>query len=271
MVSGKTNKAVRLAYGIFFSLFTVVVGALFIWQILSVFSSSADPVMERHPFTREIALAALGKIDLFFWLWVGAAIAGFVLCEIFPAGKKPRKISPDLQYGRLIKRLPSVAPENLSAEFNYVRTERKIIFAVKCAGWALFAVACIVGIVYLAIPSNFNNRAVTLEILDMVKVVFPCVFAALIVLCAIAAYEKFMIKSMLPSLKALAAGNKPKEDKTLWEKIEGVFDNKYVLLGVRIALGVIAAAFILWGILNGNMRSILIKAINICTECIGLG
>jgi len=40
---------------------------------------------------------------------------------------------------------------------------------------------------------------------------------------------------------------------------------------VRIALLVAAAALIILGILNGSMKDVLMKAINICTECIGLG
>ena len=43
------------------------------------------------------------------------------------------------------------------------------------------------------------------------------------------------------------------------------------LLSVRIALYVLAAVLIADGISNGGMRDVLIKAINICTECIGLG
>ena len=39
----------------------------------------------------------------------------------------------------------------------------------------------------------------------------------------------------------------------------------------QAAIVVIAAALILAGILNGSARDVLIKAITICTECIGLG
>jgi len=39
----------------------------------------------------------------------------------------------------------------------------------------------------------------------------------------------------------------------------------------RTALYVLAVALIAAGVLNGGMRDVLIKAINICTECIGLG
>ena len=39
----------------------------------------------------------------------------------------------------------------------------------------------------------------------------------------------------------------------------------------RIAIMVCAVFFILLGVMNGGARDVLIKAINICTECIGLG
>ena len=39
----------------------------------------------------------------------------------------------------------------------------------------------------------------------------------------------------------------------------------------RAALFVIAAVFIAAGIMNGSMEDVFIKAVNICSECIGLG
>ena len=40
---------------------------------------------------------------------------------------------------------------------------------------------------------------------------------------------------------------------------------------VRMVLLAAALAMILAGVLNGGMRDVLIKAINLCTECVGLG
>ena len=40
---------------------------------------------------------------------------------------------------------------------------------------------------------------------------------------------------------------------------------------IRTAVVVAAAAFIILGILNGSARDVLVKAIHICSECIGLG
>lgn len=40
---------------------------------------------------------------------------------------------------------------------------------------------------------------------------------------------------------------------------------------IRLILTAIALLFIILGVMNGGAKDVLIKAINICTECIGLG
>ncbi|MDE6585051.1 MAG: thioredoxin [Clostridia bacterium] len=45
----------------------------------------------------------------------------------------------------------------------------------------------------------------------------------------------------------------------------------YFVWGVRGAVAVIAVTFIILGIFNEGMQSVFTKAINICSECIGLG
>ena len=47
--------------------------------------------------------------------------------------------------------------------------------------------------------------------------------------------------------------------------------NERPLLVIRIILLLIAVGLISWGVLNGGLYDVLVKAINICTECIGLG
>ena len=39
----------------------------------------------------------------------------------------------------------------------------------------------------------------------------------------------------------------------------------------RIVAALMALAMIAAGVLNGGMRDVLVKAINLCTECVGLG
>ncbi|MCM1545457.1 MAG: hypothetical protein NC033_00310 [Clostridiales bacterium] len=271
----KTCKSVRLSYGIIFGAFTVVVGALFIWQVLSLYSSGTAAGFVGKPFTRERVVEALSKIDLFFWLWIAGIVAGFVLWEVFPVAQKPRKISPDLQLARLSKRMPQTAPEGLEGEFSAIAQTKKVVFALKCAAWALFGVACVYGIVYLCIPANFPNKNVTHEILEFVKHVFPCVFAGLLVVCGAGIYEKYSVKNILPKVQKVTKGQKPQTATgTLQAKLNAVlavFNNKWVILGIRIALAVAAVVLIIVGALNGSALTVFIKAINICSECIGLG
>lgn len=40
---------------------------------------------------------------------------------------------------------------------------------------------------------------------------------------------------------------------------------------LRIFLLLLAAALLAAGVCNGGMRDVWVKAVNICTECIGLG
>lgn len=271
----KTCKSVRLYYGYIFGAFTIVVGALFIWQVLSLYVSGTRPDFVGTPFTRERVTEALSKIALFFWLWVAGIVAGFVLWEVFPVADKKRKICPDLQLARLNKRMPSSAPNGLETEFTAIGEAKRIIFALRCAAWAVFAIAAVYSLVYLCIPSNFPNKDVTHEILNMAKHIFPCIFAGLLVVCGAAVYEKYTVKKILPLAQKVTKGVKPVKkqwaEMSVREKITAFFDDKRVILALRVAVGVIGVAFIIWGALNGNMRAIFIKAINICTECIGLG
>lgn len=271
LMNEKTCKSVRLSYGIIFGVFTVIVGALFIWQVLWLYFTGTAEGFVGNPFTRERVAAALSKIDLFFWLWIALIVVGFVLWEVFPVKQRQRKICPDLQYARLNKRMPQTAPEGTGGEFAQIAQFKTVVFALKCAAWSLFGIACVYGIIYLCIPSNFPNKNVTAEILNMVKHICPCVFAGLLVICGAGIYEKFAVKAVLPAVQKVTKGQKPQAGNGALQTVSGVFDNKWVVLGIRIAVAVIAVAFIIWGALNGSALTVFIKAINICSECIGLG
>lgn len=274
MFKEKTGRSVRLYYGIFLGVFTVAVGALFVWQLFAIFNSSSAPVLNRKPFSREAVIEALSKIDLFFWLWIGFVVVGFVLWEVFPVKERPRKICPDLQYARLKERLPQNVAAGLECEYNRIRQTERLALGVKIGGYVLSGVCALATVIYLCIPSNFPNENVTLEVLAMAKTVLPVLAAAAVLSGIGAALVKFSVQKSLPDLQKATKGVKPSDavkPQSLPEKIEKFFDDRRVILAIRIALAVLAFAFIIWGALNGSARTVFIKAINICTECIGLG
>ena len=72
----------------------------------------------------------------------------------------------------------------------------------------------------------------------------------------------------------LAPAEEHKEKKTVSVTKESNIDetaNQKKLLVVRCGILAVAAFFIIYGLATGGIADVLAKAVNICTECIGLG
>ncbi len=277
----KTCKTVRLCYGIALSLMTAVTGALFIWQTLDIYLSGGS-----RPFTREIVLERLNRIAPAFWIWVVMVAVGFIIWEVFAVSCKRAPLKDDCYaLRRLKKRVPQKVGESGLASLKAVKRGELINLIVKLCAAALCLAGVAYGIAYLATASNFPKTDVNGEMLNMAAHLAPCVFAALLILCGVTLYLSISAKKQLPHVKQLIASAKADEKNgveavyvtgntavaDLYGRWKALSNHKYFILGVRIAIAVFAVTFIILGIVNGNMRAILIKAINICTECIGLG
>lgn len=277
----KTCKTVRLCYGIALSLMTAVTGALFIWQTLDIYLSGGS-----RPFTREIVLERLNRIAPAFWIWVVMVAVGFIIWEVFAVSCKRAPLKDDCYALRRIKkRVPPKVGESGLASLKAVKRGELINLIVKLCAAALCLAGVAYGIAYLATASNFPKTDVNGEMLNMAAHLAPCVFAALLILCGVTLYLSISAKKQLPHVKQLIASAKADEKNgveavyvtgntavaDLYGRWKALSNHKYFILGVRIAIAVFAVTFIILGIVNGNMRAILIKAINICTECIGLG
>lgn len=277
----KTCKTVRLCYGIALSLMTAVTGALFIWQTLDIYLSGGS-----RPFTREIVLERLNRIAPAFWIWVVMVAVGFIIWEVFAVSCKRAPLKDDCYALRRIKkRVPPKVGESGLASLKAVKRGELINLIVKLCAAALCLAGVAYGIAYLATASNFPKTDVNGEMLNMAAHLAPCVFAALLILCGVTLYLSISAKKQLPHVKQIIASAKADEKNgveavyvmgntavaDLYGRWKALSNHKYFILGVRIAIAVFAVTFIILGIVNGNMRAILIKAINICTECIGLG
>jgi hypothetical protein len=277
----KTCKTVRLCYGIALSLMTAVTGALFIWQTLDIYLSGGS-----RPFTREIVLERLNRIAPAFWIWVVMVAVGFIIWEVFAVSYKRAPLKDDCYaLRRLKKRVPQKVGESGLASLKAVKRGELINLIVKLCAAALCLAGVAYGIAYLATSANFPKTDVNGEMLNMAAHLAPCVFAALLILCGVTLYLSISAKKQLPHVKQLIASAKADEKNgveavyvtgntavaDLYGRWKALSNHKYFILGIRIAIAVFAVTFIILGIVNGNMRAILIKAINICTECIGLG
>ena len=86
--------------------------------------------------------------------------------------------------------------------------------------------------------------------------VLPVFLAWLVALVAALCFGPRNAKPFHPRTRASAQAAVPTPRRLQW---------------LRIGLFAAAAVLIVLGVLNGGLRDVLVKAVNLCTECIGLG
>lgn len=274
----KKADRIRLYYGIFLGVFTFVVGVLFIVQAALIYYGGDDP--NGKNYTRELVGEKLKQILIPVCFWIAAIIAGFVLSVVFPVQEK--RLTAKKSAGEKVSLLRRRLSEGeLSEEAKRAKKYELSRWIVRAVALAVCLAAAIASIVYLFQPVHFPAEDINREILVMLKNVLPWVGVAFAVCCGAVVFDWYMAKQELTAVKQLLATKQgvPKNSFLFDNALDTVYGtvakvqpySKWILLGVRIAVLVLGVTFVLLGIFNGGANDVLIKAINICTECIGLG
>ncbi|MCH5146791.1 MAG: hypothetical protein J1F61_02150 [Clostridiales bacterium] len=272
-ISPKTCKMVRLIYGWVFTAFTIIIGALFLWQVLDIYFGGLK-AGSLKPYSYDDVVSRIKTyISIPFWIWIAAMIAGLILWEIFSVKEKLTPIT-DARYVlyRLSKRIPVEVDEGKKGSLNYVKDQQK---KLKIFYWTLLGLAALYVIyivIYVSIPSNFTDtKNVTHEVVTMAAYVLPVAAVVFAVGCVYVYVLGRSANKMLPHVKKLTAGIKAPQP-VQPNKFTQIVTHKYFILGVRVAVACLGVAFVLLGIFyNNSINEVFEKAIRICTECIGLG
>lgn len=258
-------------YSFLFSVYTVVVGVLFIIQCLSIHRSA-----DKNAFKPEVISAHFAEISIFVWLWAVLFVGNILLSIIFPSEeKKPMYLDSKKTLKNVADRLPTDLPAVQQA----VR-RAKLRRNLWLVATGLFGISCIICLVFLF---NSNYQALTnLEfykahnyLIDRMVRGLPWLLISALVCIAMTVFESIDIKKDVAKLKAATVehvrkgGDLVKTGKTtLTEDSEGVVKRRNIL---RICLAVVGVVLVVVGLFDGNVEQVLLKAINICTQCIGLG
>lgn len=238
---------------------TLLLAALLILQCADIYLDgiSADNLNEagltiNDIYSREIVAHRFSQIAWAFYLWL-AALATAVVCRAV-CGRESDKtqLSPEDRLKLMKKRL-SPTPAMLAEERK--RKNLTIICAAVCALCAGMA------LVYLLDGAHFASRDLESVMCALLLNIAPWVAAGFAALLALAQLRRV---SVLREIEA--AKEAPKTEPEPQE----VKKSTLVTAG-RVVLAAAALALIIAGIANGGMRDVLVKAVNICTECIGLG
>ena len=261
----KQAESVRLVLNVFLGVWTVFVGVLFIVQVWRIFLSGGG-------FTVESVSAKFSGILFPFIVWVAAVVFSGVLALAFPVFEKPvAYIDPR----NTLKKLKARLPEN-----NEGRYELNARFVAWCIAFIIMLTCAIVAGVYLMSSAYdpVSNAGFFAEHEEAERIVraLPWIFAAFGVVIGVSFFERYSLRKEISLVKSEIAENAKKgvvvkarnKQKTAKETAR---HNERTTLFVRVAIGVVAIVFIVIGIANGGMADVLGKAINICTQCIGLG
>ena len=147
-----------------------------------------------------------------------------------------------------------------------IREERKKQRIIRWARRAAFAACMVPVLIYCADRGHFPENDLEAMFAALVLHTAPWTAAGLLILLGgVLLEEKSMRREMAAARAQLKAGKGTRRA----EAAGGTADRP--IAAVRIVLLLAAGAMILLGALNGSLKDVLLKAINICTECIGLG
>jgi len=251
------TQIIKRIYTVLLAVFTLAVGVAVICVVADIYytGKGTDVI-----YSREIVGERLEKLAIPIVMLIAAAIAGvvFPLCE---ARVKPK--SEDA-IKKLLVRLPEGGKDE---EFSAAKKSFDKYFIIRICVWSAALAVTLAGAIYtlcyLLNTANFLGEDVTAAMLNLVKCVMSFTFASLVALAVAATVNGVLAKKQLTQPYA--------ESAAVWQKIKTAANGTAVIWTVRGIIFIAAIVFIALGVLNGGAHDVLVKAINICQECIGLG
>lgn len=242
------------------TLATVLVLALLAWQCLDIYLEGNRPsnldgsgVYRSAVFSVEIVQSRLRPmlplLGGYVLMTLGALIAQ-AACQT----ERPVAVHSPEERLHLLKAHVETMPDAALA----LERQRRGICMVAAGAIVVCAVPCLL---YLLNREHFASWDLEHVMGQMLLHVAPWVAAAFAIALAASFACGRNVQREIETLKGQEKKSSPQLPAP-----------RRIPLGVwRIGLGVAAITFIVLGVMNGGLRDVLVKAVNICTECIGLG
>lgn len=260
----ETKKKIHLLYGIVLSAVTVLAGICLIAACLSIYRGGVASGAAQI-YTRDIVAAHFAKISIPVYACLVLVIGGMVLNLALPL-EKPKPV-PEKNLPLILRKLQEKADLEACGEDlrKAVAKERKLRKAMALTCAIVLACGFLVFICYACSADNWGSNS-TPSMVRAMYVMLPSLGVPFI--CAVtAAYRSRKSLQKEIELMRKAAAQAPKTAETAPAK---AVSGRTVNI-IRIAILVAGAALVILGACSEGTRDILTKAVNICTECVGLG
>ena len=246
------KKTLRLVYQILVTVALIGAGLCLIVACVGIYQSGD------RPFSREAVAAAFGGIAVPVYAALALVVLGFVLAWALP--QKETADKPDLSLPTL-RRLQQRA--DLSggdaAGITRLRNRRRLNTTITAA---LLVVGAVIFLVYACNFDHFHRSEINASMIKAMWILLPCVGVPF-AYGVFAAYDsRACVTKEIAILRQCPQTAAP---------AEGSAENVAWLTAARIAILLIAVLLLVIGLLGDGFKDVLTKAVNICTECIGLG
>lgn len=253
-------KKFHLIYSIILSMFLVIAGLLLIIACVSIYNSGDNP------FSRESVADAFSKIAIPVYICIILTIIGFVIDIIFT--KNIEKKSPIKSYEYILnimykKRELTEDTPKLSEEITQLKGKRKRLSIIR---YSVILICGIIFLLYALNSNNFSQTDINGSVIKAMLVLLPCLIVSFIVTLVTMIYNDMYLRNEIELIK-LAPLKKTSDTNNNPNKVT---NQKPMLIGRYIILA-LGLALLIFGFVTGGTVDVLTKAINICTECIGLG
>ena len=263
MTQEKQQKIHKL-YGILFTFSALLAGLCLIVACLQIYRTGIANDASQI-YTREIVAQAFAKISTMVYICLALMIGGLVLDLALPIEKKqqkPEKNLPLIRRKLQEKTDLDACDETLRKAVAKEQKQRQgmdtlvfiLLFTNLYGIWD-----------YAADPTHWDANStpsmVTAVVVMLVRLFIPFIFTVFAVYRSRKSLEREI------ALMRQAAAQAPQEA----EKAVPKMRSNRVANIVRTALLIIGALLVILGACNEGTADILTKAVNICTECVGLG
>lgn len=250
-------KQVRRIYGILLSVVLVIAGICLMYGCCSIYFTGDGT------FSREIVAEHFSGIAIPVYLCAVMVIIGFILDIFLPAQKK--KAPVEVNYNLILQRLHqktdlSQCDSSLAAAVAKEQRNRKCHKAVSIL---LLIAGSLIFLPYGLNGSNFHQQEITDSLISAMYLLVPCMAVPFGYAVFSAYYSRASIRREIDLLKQIGANRSPAPA----APVSACGAARWAKWGVLA----VSAAILIYGYMAGGTADVLTKAINICTECVGLG
>lgn len=244
-------------YNILFSIVIVIAGICLIIGVLTIYNSGDQP------FSRESVAATFSTIAFPVYLTLVMAVISFVWEILSPSDKEKNPKAKD--YPAMLSKLYekkdfSNGEASIQNGIKALWKNRKMHIIIR----TIVLIVCSAIFLFYALNSaNFHQSEINSSMINAMKVLVPCSLISFAYALFVAIHNEKSIQKEMELVKKLPALQVSVEDEIVSEEKR--------LSPYRNAILTAAIILVVYGFLNGGTIDVLAKAINICTECIGLG